>query len=123
MTIFNCDWGGDVTFSSPQLTTRGTTYFGTTSLTKNGASNNNSVGGNRFIGNTTLTNAGSGQIIMANTSPDTFDLDLSIINSGTNNFFLGNTSAGNVVSGNLTATNSATGGSNLIYFTNTAALH
>lgn len=120
MTVYDSDWGGDVTFSSPRFFTRGTTYGGTSSLTKNGASNDGSVGGNRFNGNATITNSGSGTVTMANTNPDTFDLDLSIVNSGTSSFTLSN-SANNVITGNLTTTNSATGGTNDLIISSGAA--
>ena len=120
MTIYDCAWGGNVVFSAPQLLTRGTTYSGTASLTKNGATNSQSVGGNTFTGNTTLSNSGSGTFMMGNGSPDTFGGDLNINLSGSNHFYLGQNSAGNTVAGNLTATHTGTGTSH-IYLSNAAA--
>lgn len=121
LDIYDASWGGDVTFSAPRLTTRGTNYSGTVSLTKTGASNDQSVGGNRFNGNTTFTHSGSNQFLFGNGSPDTVDMDLTLVNSGTGDLYFAHNSADNVVSGNLIVTNSATNARDEIYVSNNAA--
>jgi len=121
LTIYDASWGGDVVFSAPQITTRGTDYSGTSSLTKNGAINDASAGGNTFTGNSTLTNTGSGYFMMGNGSPDTFSANLDMINSGSYHMYLGNNSAGNNVAGNLNVTHTITGTSGTMYLSNNSA--
>ena len=113
MTIYDCNWGGDIIFSSAQILTRGTTYSGTASLTKTGAADNQSQGGNTFTGNATLTNSGSGYFLMGNGSPDTFGGDLDMINTASDHMYLAYNSAGNTIAGNFTATNAGTGTSDI----------
>ena len=109
ITLYDASWGGDVDFIAPRITTRGTTYSGTADLEKNGAGNDGSAGGNNFVGNTTLTNSGTGEFNMGNGSPDTFGNDLDMTNSGTSNMRLAYVSAGNTVGGNLTVLNTGSG--------------
>lgn len=110
MTVYDSEFGGDVTFSSARFTTRGSTYHGTADITKTDASNDASAGGNVFEGNTALTNSGSGYLLMGNGTPDSFLLDLDWINSGTHYAYLAYNSTDNYVGGNVTLTNSGTGG-------------
>ncbi|MBL4708394.1 MAG: hypothetical protein JKY48_08165, partial [Flavobacteriales bacterium] len=119
MTIYDSNWGGDVVFSSPRITTRGTLYSGTVSLTKNGSADDNSEGGNTFIGNTVLTNNGSGQLLMNNSSGDTFVANLEVNNFGSDHIYIANNTGGNTVGGNLTVTNTGTG-TNYVILTNSS---
>ncbi len=101
---YDSNWGGDVTFASPRILTQGTTYNLTASLEKTaGVADDASVGGNTFVGNATLTNAGDMNFVMGNGAADDFQSDLDIINSGTDDFFLAHNSTGNTVGGNLSA--------------------
>ncbi len=119
--VYDCAWGGNVVFRGPRFTTRGTTYSGTATLEKTGASDDDSVGGNIFDGVTSLTNSGTGRMQFANSVQDTFRTNLTILNSGTNSFILGGSSAGNYVGGNVDATQSTSGGGNNLTLANSAS--
>ncbi|MBL4708481.1 MAG: hypothetical protein JKY48_08600, partial [Flavobacteriales bacterium] len=121
LTLYNSSFGGDVVFSSPRINTRGTTYSGTGALTKNGASDDASIGGNSFTGNVVMTNTGSGYFMMGNGSPDTFTADLDILNTGSRHCYIAYNSAGNTIGGNLTVTNSGTGTSHIYLSDQTAS--
>ncbi|MBD80926.1 MAG: hypothetical protein CL840_18560 [Crocinitomicaceae bacterium] len=118
---YDSDWGGNVTFTAPRYITRGTRYRGTASITKNGATDDQSAGGNVFDGNTTLNCSGADYLMMGNGTPDTFNLDLTLSNTGQNGIYIGYNSAGNYVGGNITATNSGTGTSTWIYLSDATA--
>src|SRR5690606_15248923 len=62
-------------------------------------------------------NSGSGYLLTANTSPDIFNGDLTINNTGNNIVYLAHNVAGNEFNGNITL--NATSG-NGIYFSNNA---
>jgi hypothetical protein len=68
----NASFDGDVTFAAPQVVLSGATYNRTATITKNGATDNTSSGGNTFNGTILLTNNGTGRVRMANTSADVF---------------------------------------------------
>jgi hypothetical protein len=93
---------GNVTFIAPQLKLNGGTFSGTALLTKNGATDNISTGGNIFNGITTIQNSGSGSLDLGDTSPEQFNADLTINNTGTSRIQIGISSAGNVFNGNVT---------------------
>jgi len=116
--IYNYDsnWGGDISFISPRMITRGTTYNRTSYIEKNGSTNDASAGGNTFMMNSEIKNSGSGYILMANTNPDVFQGDLLVNNIGSSRIFIANNSAGNTVAGNVTANNSGTGTYSAVYF-------
>ncbi len=119
--LYDSDFGGNVTFSAPRVITRGTRYRGTATITKNGVSDDQSAGGNRFDGNTVLNCSGADYLMMGNGSPDTFNLNLTLNNTGKNGIYLAYNSAGNYVGGNLTATNSGTGTNSWIYISDRSA--
>ncbi|MEZ4936371.1 MAG: hypothetical protein R2799_02120 [Crocinitomicaceae bacterium] len=107
---YDSDWGGDVVFTAPRMITRGTTYNGTARLEKSGGiSDDASPGGNTFVGDALLVNSGSNYFLMGNGSPDIFQSDLEIQNSGSDRFYLAYNSAGNTIAGDFTLTNSGTG--------------
>lgn len=64
---------GNVTFQSPQVYLEGGTFNGDASITKTGATTNNSNGGNTFNGTTVITNASTAQMLLANGAGDTFN--------------------------------------------------
>jgi len=106
--------GGDVVTSSPGLYFNGCTFNGVVASTKTGASNDNGSGGNLFNGVTTLTNAGSGYLLLGNGSPDQFNNTATFNNTGSANMYLAYNSSGNVFGG-LTTFNNTPAGNNLIY--------
>lgn len=112
----NSEFGGNVSFTAPQVLLNGCTYQGTASIEKTGAGNNSGAGGNTFNGTTTLINSGSGHLLTANASPDIFNGDLTVTNSGSNLIYLAHASAGNQFNGNIIL--NSTGSSSGIYFSN-----
>ncbi|MGB0403594.1 MAG: T9SS type A sorting domain-containing protein [Salibacteraceae bacterium] len=118
---YDSDWGGNVVFSGPRMITRGTRYRGTASLTKNGATDDRSRGGNQFDGNATINCSNAGYILMGDAVADIFGADLNISNSGTRGVYIAYNSAGNTIAGNLTATNSGTGSNTWLYFSDQTA--
>jgi hypothetical protein len=105
--IFN----GNVTFISPQLLLNGVTFNGTASLTKNGGTDNVSTGGNIFNGVTTLVCSGSASLDLGSTSPETFNSDLTINNTGTSRVQIGISSVGNLFNENVTINHGGNTGS------------
>jgi hypothetical protein len=98
-TTFN----GDLDFRAPQIALDGAVYNGTTYLEKTGATNNDSGGGNSFLGaSTTIVNSGTGQFRFAVTTLDTFGAgDLILINTGTSSIRMADNAPGSVFNGNI----------------------
>lgn len=103
-------FNGNVNFSGPQVFLQGGTYNGITSIVKTGATDNTSNGGNTFNATTTIGNSGSGQFILANTSPDIFNAPLSASNTGTSWLRFADASAGNEFNGSVTFTGTSGNG-------------
>jgi hypothetical protein len=99
---------GNATFIAPQLKLNGGTFNGTASLTKNGATDNTSTGGNVFNGITTIQNSGSGSLDLGDTSPEQFSTDVTINNTGTSRIQVGISSVGNLFNGNVTINHGGT---------------
>ncbi len=116
--IFN----GSVNFISPQLVLNGCTFNSTASLTKNGGFDNVSTGGNIFNGATTLVCSGIASLDLGNTSPETFNSDLTINNTGGSRIQIGISSVGNLFNGNVTINHGGnTGGLNTVIARNTGS--
>lgn len=75
-------FGGDVNFKAPQINFSGTVFGGIATLEKSGATDNNSNGGNTFNSSATLTNSGSGYMLLGNGAPDTFNGTTTFNNTG-----------------------------------------
>lgn len=118
LTIRDSDWGGDITFVSPQVFLQESQFRGVSNITKDGAVDNRNFGGNHFYANTILNNSGSGYFLLGNNEPDTFDIDLTLNNSGTRHMYLAYNSPNNLVQGNLIINNAGTG-TNYIYLAST----
>ncbi|MBK6839494.1 MAG: hypothetical protein IPG90_15565 [Bacteroidetes bacterium] len=86
-------FGGNISCTSPALTSNGSTFNGTASFTKTASSNETSNGGNTFQSTLSLQNTGSGNLLMGNTNPDIVNGDLSVLNSGSGMFHLRHTTA------------------------------
>lgn len=106
-------FGGNVTFSAPRVLLNGTTFNGTSSLTKTGATTDNGNGGNVFIGATTIANSGSASLVTGNVSPDTFNGVLTINNNGSSTIRFSDNAAGTQFNNNIILNTSAGTG---IYF-------
>lgn len=108
-TIFN----GDINFAFPQVFLNGVTSNGTASITKNGGSDNSSSGGNTFADTTELTNSGSGRMRLGNSSPDSFNNELTISSTGSSSIQLAHGASGTTFSGDVII--NSTGSSSGIY--------
>ncbi|MFN8115455.1 MAG: T9SS type A sorting domain-containing protein [Bacteroidia bacterium] len=100
-------FNGNVDFNFPQIYLNGTTYNGTATIRKNGATDNASVGGNIFNGTTTITNTSANFIRLANTNPDNYNADVTFAqnNSGV---LAPNYNANCTYGGNVTVSSSST---------------
>ncbi|MBL7869971.1 MAG: hypothetical protein JNM78_00055 [Cyclobacteriaceae bacterium] len=87
-------FGGNVNFIAPQLLLNGCIYSGTVTIEKNGATDNASNGGNTFTGVTTITNSGSGYLLLGNGSPDQFLSTTTFNNTGSYRIYFGHIHAG-----------------------------
>ena len=110
---YNANWGGDVTFVAPRNITRGTLYNRTAYLEKNGAINDQSIGGNTFAMNVDFVNSGSGYLLLGNGTLDTYAANVTLTNTGSRHMYFAYNGIGHSVSGDLTATNSGTGNSGM----------
>jgi len=81
LRVANSTLGGNVTFSSPQFILTSSTFNGTASITKTGATDNSSSG-NTFNGVTTITHSGSSEIYFGNGAADTFNAATTFNNTG-----------------------------------------
>ena len=113
--LYNHDsnWGGDFTCVAPRIYTRGTTYNGETYLEKNGATNDDSYGGNIFNQNTTLINSGSDRLRFGTYDSDIFNGETTVSNTGTDVIWLADNSLGNEFNGNVIVEN--TGGEGILF--------
>jgi len=109
---------GNVNFVAPRLLLNGATYNGTAYLEKNGATNNDGDGGNIFNQATTIVNSGTAYLRTALTSPDVFNANLILTNSGSSTIRMSDNAAGNQFNGNVEVNSTFGGG---IYFGNSAA--
>ena len=116
------DWGGNVIFKSPRMYVSGTTFRGTAYLEKTGAGNDNSAGGNTFMGNVEFVNSGSGYLYLGSGTLSSFQANVTLTNSGTNNLTFARSGAGHAITGNLTINNTSNGGQISIADQSTASL-
>ncbi|WP_177199953.1 T9SS type A sorting domain-containing protein [Flexibacter flexilis] len=119
-------WNANVDFKAPQLLLANTVYNGVTVLEKTGASDNHSSGGNTFNGVTTITNSGSGYLLVGGTNPDFFNAFTTFNNTGANAIYIAYSHSGQmtvfasdvVFNSNKTA---STGSNTTFFITETAA--
>jgi hypothetical protein len=102
-------FGGNVTSVSPRVYFNGCTFNGTTNCTKNGALDDDSNGSNTFVGASTITNTGSGRILLGNLSTDAFMSTANFNNLGSNHMYIAHNSANNIFGGVVTFSNAPTG--------------
>jgi hypothetical protein len=108
-------FNGNLDFRAPQIALDGAVYNGITYLEKTGAANNDSNGGNFFLGpTTTIANSGTGWFRFALNTLDTFGSgDLILINTGTSTIRMADNVVGSVFNGNIFVNSTFGGG---IYF-------
>jgi hypothetical protein len=90
-----------VTVNSGNINLGGSVFNNSITVTKTGATNVVSRGGNTFKANTTIVNSGSGNLTLADTLADTFEAQLTISNSGSGIIFMSHNSSGNSYQGNI----------------------
>lgn len=95
------DISGDVNINFPRFTVQQTRFRGNAIFNKNASGNDSSPGGCTFDGNLTITNPTTGQIVMSNAQPDTYNGNFTINNSGNTNFYIAHNGAGTSFNGNL----------------------
>jgi len=116
-SVQNSSFLNNVTLSGGRISQLTNSIFGTNSshtilLTKTAGTNDTWSGNNTFNGLTTITNSGTANLTLANTTADNYNTDvtfnnfspsngLNIARSGINNFY-GNITTSNTSSGNLT---------------------
>ncbi len=106
-TTFN----GNVTFAAPQLYLNGSTFNGTATLEKNGATDNTCFGNNTFNSTTTFTNSGSGYFLLAYNVLDIFNGDVTFTNTGTSLIYVAhNDASGTLFNGNIFVNSTAGSG-------------
>lgn len=103
-----------VTISTATISIRNTTFQGTVNITKTGSTNDSNNGGNIFNGASTITNAGSGNLVLASSGPDRFYNTATFNNTGSNSLYVAHNSSNNVFTGVTTFNNSPTANT-LIY--------
>ncbi len=94
-------FGGNVTAVSPTFFLNGTTFNGTTNLTKTGSTGDYSSGGNIFNGVCSITNSGSSFWLLGNSNPDTWNSDVVFTDNGSERLLPCWASAGNQFNGNI----------------------
>ena len=95
--------GGNFTAVAPSVNNIITSTFnGTTDISKNAGTTDQWTGGNTFASTTTILNSGAGILRMGVTSPDIFNGDVTITNSGSGYIEPSYNSAGNLYNGNIT---------------------
>jgi gliding motility-associated-like protein len=102
-------FGANIVGSAPELSISDTRFNGKLALTKTGSGHNNCTGGNYFADTASITNNGTGWLILGMSVPDTFNV-ASFTNSNTNFLAVAYSSAGNVFNGDVTFTNTGSGG-------------
>jgi len=100
-------FGGNIVSSSPGLYFVSSTFNGSVNSTKTGNSNDNSSGGNVFNGALTLTNSGSGYLLLANTAGDAYNNSVRLVKTSSGSLFPNyNTSC--TYAGNLSVSSAST---------------
>ena len=100
-------FNGNVDFRTPQIYLNDCTYHGTAYLEKKGAGNNFGNGGNIFNGVTTLVNSGTALFVTAATIADTFNMDVTLINTGTSSIGLADIAPNTRFNGNIIVNSTA----------------
>ena len=107
---YDSQWGGNISFTGERVFTRGSTYNGTATFTKNGAGNDRSDGGNTFNDDVTINHSGENQFMFGELVSDNFNSSVDINNSGTGTVYLGHNGGSNSITGNLTINATANAG-------------
>ncbi len=99
-------FSGPLTSTSPALLFDGCVFNGSVNSTKNGATNDQSMGSNTFNGPSTFTNTGTGYLLMTNNTADTYNGNIVFVQSGSGKVYP-NYNNNSPYNGNLTVTSPA----------------
>jgi len=105
-------FGGTTNFLSPRVFLDGITVNGTATIEKNGAVDDASTGGNIFTGVTTITNSGSGYLLLGNTNRDQFLSPTTFNNTGSYRIYFAHNHGGQTTTfaSSVTLNSNKTGG-------------
>ena len=117
LDIDSSNFTGAVNFSAPRLFTDNTTYSQATTLSKTGATTDDSGGGNKFQSDLFLNHSGTGDFRFGNNYPDSVSGNFTINHSGTAPIYFARSAKNNYVAGDLNYTNTASSGSPNFYLT------
>ncbi|HEY8936650.1 MAG TPA: T9SS type A sorting domain-containing protein, partial [Cyclobacteriaceae bacterium] len=81
-TLTNSAFKSNLTGTAPSIIITGNTFSGTTSLTKNGTSNDDTNGGNTFSGAATFTTTNTGRWRLGSSSADDYNGDVTFLQNG-----------------------------------------
>ena len=104
-----CTWNGNVTFTAPQIYLNGATYLGTATITKNGSTSNQSLGGNTFGSTTAISLSGNGDFTLGVSNPDIFNGVTTFTNTGGGNLLVAQSSTGNQFNQNIAVNSTGSG--------------
>jgi hypothetical protein len=99
-------FSGPLTSTSPALLFDGCVFNGTVNATKNGTTNDQSIGSNTFNGTTTITDANTGYVLMTNNTADTYNGNITFVQQSTGKVYP-NYNNNSPYNGNLTVTSPA----------------
>jgi len=95
-------FGGNITTASPTLFFNGCNFNGTVLSTKNGGTNDGSIGNNIFNGAFSITNTGAGYFLMGNGNPDLWQSTATFNNLSTGqHMYIAYNSTGNIFNGDV----------------------
>jgi hypothetical protein len=94
-------FGTAVIVTADRIIFSGSTFNELLTATQNGGANTSGSGGCTFNGTTTITNAGSGFLLMANVTADVFNADVTFSNSGTSTMRIAQNGLGNAFNENI----------------------
>ncbi len=100
---------GDIISNTGGLCFNGATFNGIANFTKNGASNDQGIGNNIFNKLTTITNNGTGYILMSSSKKDIFNADVNFTITSSGIIYPGYTGIGNEFNENITVSSSGNG--------------
>lgn len=94
-------FSANVTVSSNSISFNGSVFNNPVVITKTGAGSITSAGGNTFESTFSLSNSGSGEVILSNTNPDTYKGSVTLSNSGTGWISAAHAATGTAFNGSL----------------------
>jgi hypothetical protein len=106
-----------VNVTSAAVTFRNTIFQQAVNITKTGSSNDASNGNNIFNGPVTMTNTGSGYLMLGNSNSDQFNSTSTFNNTGSDKIYVAYNSSNNIFNGVATFNNSPTANTS-IYVSN-----